>query len=215
MSVGYFPATPMEPIVWFSEALMVATSTVSISCHSSPVLHACVPLCFSSRHWAQSPLKQASIVEGPIWKCGWWTWNSGQYVIWGQQTHLWSLLLKEVQIHVQYIMSIWKYLEPANRSMHAFFLSPLINLLPLPVLASVSKRDWFLIPIRLFILPNCVYRHWESAPPPCTPGHLLWSACMSISVLLPRQPGNFAISGMLSLFGCKWSMSPSPLPPLV
>ena len=94
MSVGYFPATPMEPVVWFSEALMVATSTVSISCHSSPVLHACVPLCFSSRHWAQSPLKQASIVEGPIWKCGWWTWNSGHYVIWGQQTHLWSLFVK-------------------------------------------------------------------------------------------------------------------------
>jgi len=145
-------------------------------------------------------------MEGPIWKCGWWIWNSGQYVIWGQQIHLWSLCVKS--IHVQYIMSIWKWLEPANRSIHAFFFSPLINLLPLPVSASVSKRDWFLVLIRLFILPICVYMQWESAPPPCTPGHLLWSACMSISSLLPRQPGNFAISGMLSLFGCKWSMSP-------
>jgi len=81
-------------------------------------------------------------------------------MLYGGNKHIFEVcLLKEVQIHVQYIMSIWKYLEPANRSMHAFFLSPLINLLPLPVLASVSKRDWFLVPIRLFILPNCVYRH--------------------------------------------------------
>lgn len=32
MSIGYFPATPMEPTVWFSEALMVATSKVMIEC---------------------------------------------------------------------------------------------------------------------------------------------------------------------------------------
>ena len=65
-------------------------------------------------------------------------------MLYGGNKHIFEVcLLKEVQIHVQYIMSIWKYLEPANRSMHAFFLSPLINLLPFLFWQASAKGTGF------------------------------------------------------------------------
>eukprot|EP00983_Pelagomonas_calceolata_P114848 1160135-Pelagomonas_calceolata.AAC.1 len=51
MSIGYFPATPMEPTVWFSEALMVATSKVCFL-HQQPkrLFHNSVQLHTGVRH---------------------------------------------------------------------------------------------------------------------------------------------------------------------